>query len=1135
MARALHSAMRIAAAACWLGGVLFACHAALRCLDLPAWWTLPLGTSAAFGWLALRAGGERLRRRGGCRGEADVDFLAHSMRRAWDAGKTPRRNAGAGLLRLAPARPWFIAMRHSDDESQPFLELGDLDAFGTGGEFTWHAGRDILWLDAPFALDREEAPWISFLHTFRAGRGRTPLGGLAVFLDASRVVAAGSVPLRDEARTLRRRLERFGELCGETAPAYLIVTGLDRLYGMRTLASLLDEDRLRRPLGGLRGDARIGAGDFARRIIAGAGAALAAPPSFESDQFTLPAPALQAGEELARLEAPLSRFCDQVFGMEKAGGGATLRGLFLCSSGPDGKTIPSLLSRWTTFREAGEKDAPALPWFVSDLLRKELADDVAAARAFLRPKPNLFAFHAGVLGLFAGMAILCWLLTWSFLESRNILISAAGRAHAPETAENLGPYLDLASRIRLRNADWRLPRFGMNEAEELEEELGKRYAESYFDLKTVPGVEGVQEAALAAARSRDPAEIGAALLRLALIRDGISRNIGDPRRPSEGGRLLRALADALRLTDSEDMRQLDAYLAWAGGQDWMPETRDALADFEKHIIDNANDGDMSWLPEWIASLPGLEAADTSGIWDSPRPSAPADGIGAAWTRDGYVIASAFLEAIAYGRGGETQWREKKAAILARYRIVATDKWQDAAATVWTGFRDRIPDAEIKRRVRDIIARRDPASRFVALARDNLLPMFEGESDEPAIRWLRLQDRLVNAAEPAPGRSDGDSDTLAERLAGVVRALASDRERPASPNFGLASGDRYREAERHWKTFSSALGRAALLCDSPGNLASIRDHFRTGDDAAPATAAADPYAQAGEAASALHSYLRETSGCASWDGLSPLAIFDYLRYLASRRAALSLDALWRDTVYSPTQLISGDERERAERLLAKGGRLEGFLTEAGGGFWRWREGRLENARWDRLEFMFEPAFLNLCTQAVSRGFSPPPRTMDLALRVESISVDREARERPIRVDFLFRTPEGEQEFAFRNYAASHAFCWDRERSASAIIRLHFPSITAEVEFSGEKGIRDFIRLFSDDGVCVMDPDIFTDSAPTLRRLGVRRIMFRASMANAAELLSSLENASPTVPRSIIVPDKTAPGGAVRVGALYGPFY
>lgn len=141
---------------------------------------------------------------------------------------------------------------------------------------------------------------------------------------------------------------------------------------------------------------------------------------------------------------------------------------------------------------------------------------------------------------------------------------------------------------------------------------------------------------------------------------------------------------------------------------------------------------------------------------------------------------------------------------------------------------------------------------------------------------------------------------------------------------------------------------------------------------------------------------------------------------------------------------------------------------------------------------------------------------------------------MRVDFLVKTPDGEQEFAFRNYLASHSFAWDREKDATAIIRLHLPSVTATAEFSGEEGIRDFIRMLAGDGECTMDPEVFSEAAPALRRLGIGWIALRTSIKNAAEILVSFDNEPLTVPKSVIIPGKAATNAPLRVGALYGPF-
>lgn len=273
MAKTFRTLMKTVVAACCLGGVLAACHTALQWSGLPAAWTIPAGTAAALCWLALRAAIDCLH----FHRDADDDGAASSdpltmrdMRRAWAGGSLPRRKARRSLLGGRQAAAWYIAMRSPALGDDMFAGLSDFSTYGAGGEFAWHSGKLSLWLDAPFALDRDDGPWRTFLRVFRAKGGKTSLGGIGVFLDAGRLIATDAAVLKEDARLLRRRLETFKDICGEAAPVYLFVSRLDRLYGMRTLASGMDGDRLRRPLGGLLDGTSLGTAEFVRRTMANA-------------------------------------------------------------------------------------------------------------------------------------------------------------------------------------------------------------------------------------------------------------------------------------------------------------------------------------------------------------------------------------------------------------------------------------------------------------------------------------------------------------------------------------------------------------------------------------------------------------------------------------------------------------------------------------------------------------------------------------------------------------------------------------------------------------------------------------------------------------------------------------------------
>lgn len=1109
----------------WWGGVFLACRIAVWLAAKPAWWTVPVALAVGTAWLGARAlAHERGLRRSG-RFSAAGPELRQRMAEAWRRG---RPLLSGGFFRPNPPILLFLDLtRGAAASTLELADAADRDTASHSDEFTWHRGPDAVWLDYHNPLTRDDAGrWQLFVETSR----RTRFDGVTVTLDAAKLASDGLSGAND----LRQRLESLQDAQEHPLPVYLILDNVDRLYGLRSLVSRLSPDGLAAPFGGFRNQALENSPAFFRRILAEGVAALELG---GADGASLGAAAVLAPEELARLEAPLTRFCRQVFlrgSRERAGKAAWIRGLFLAASAPGGATVAPELARLPAFKPLHET-LPVQPWFLRSLLRDAIPADAPEARlASASGLRRLFPAHAG--GALAAAAAFSLLLTWSFMENRSILLSARGRAVPPVEAAELQPYLDLATATRLRARGWTLPRFGMNEAEDLAQELSRRFTESYFDLKTIPSIEHVQDAAIAAAESGDPGEIGNALLLLAVTRDGIARNLDGARADNAGTALLHALVNAQRLATPEDMRQLETYFTWAGRQEWMPETAKTLEEFEQYLVDNAAGGNLSWLPEWVGSLPGLQPVDTSLVWSVPLADNSLSVVGPAWTREGYAIAKGILDAVAHGEDNGS-WRERREQFLAQYRLQAVERWRVAAAVLWSKFRRRIPDGEVHALMRQAIRGDDPASRFAELARHHLLPMFENTvaADSPDIAWLLLHEKLDLASRRRPERGSGSGlERLADRLVTAVHDLGSDEKLDKlSVKFGLSSGNDDAEARLTGERWLDALRRFGLAAESSEeNFAVIRGHFHSWQNRLADTSAFDPLLQAGKEAELLHRHLRENTGSGAWDGLSPLAAYDYIRYLATRRAALHLDAMWREQVFNPSHLVASGEGERLEHLSASGGALEQFLTKTASGFWYWDGEGLANAEWRRLPFMFDGDFLEFCRKSLRDKRPARPERLELPFQVKAVDVAEGALERPIRVEFVLRSGGGEQTVIFNNFRIAEDLVWHMDADAALTMRVVFPSVTATVDFTGKAGLRTFASMMS-MGEAQFGAESFSEAEATLRRLGVDRIVVKARLDKADAFMRHLRGEAFSLPRSVIVAGPTGTG-ATAPKAAYGPY-
>lgn len=1129
---------------CAWAGLFLVCRASVWMLGKPAWWSLPaaliIGLAILIAGKLLHAAFRRKHTIHASPSQANASTqpaprTSIRFRRAWERGRPYRKGR---LFPPTPQPPWYICLNLPGSLPGHLPELADAageDTADYGDAFTWRRGPHAAWLDFP-GSGMDDDHWRSFIGMIGGIPQFTPPAGIVVRLDCARILNSTHTSIHDDAPVMRRRLQLLQKACRKQLPFYLVVDNVDRLYGLRSIMSKAERDKQVVALGKIRFDRRGDSAAFVSSCLEDCLTGVAYPGPDAG-----PA-ALQARDEIRRLETPLIALLAQL--TPTGAKGPFLRGLFLAAAAPGGEMVQPLLSRLPTFQPMDET-LPVQPWFLRQLMRDAIPADAEAARN-AATSPIRFAYPASAAGLLVGCLALCLFMTCSFFESRGVLLSARGRTAPPSSPENLQPYLDLADITRLRNNGWRLPRFGMNEPEALEDVLQRRFTDSYFDLKTIPGVEHVQDAAVAAALSADPGVIGNALLQLAVTRDGIGRNLerfGDDEKSS---RFLQALVKALHLASDEDMRQLERYFAWAGQREWMPETHATLIDFEKYLIDHAGGGDLAWLPGWVGRLPGLRAIDTSRVWDAPADTErERSRIGPEWTLDGYRIACGLLSAVRYDSanndGAETEWVKKRERALEMYRLGALERWRSAASVLWSGFRSRVPDAKVGSLFGDAADGDDPAGRFLRLVEQELLPMFDdvGEEAHPDLRWLRLRVGLLRPSRT--GRADPEKrfGVLAERLAGVVLELGSDdgmtrlsRRVRAEPIDAFAA-----EAEKEWSNTLRQAGLAAM--DPEGNLESVRSQYLAWRNPGHVNFSGQRCAlrDAAEPAGRVHAFLFEKTGSTAWDGLSPLAVLDYARYLATRQAALKLNALWREKVYQPIQLTAGGDRERLARLTAPEGPLAKFLKGEATGFWQWNGRRLVNAEWNRLEFMFDQEFLDFCSSALREGAGAVERAVGAELSFDAVHVDDGARERPVGVKLAFVSGEGRREIQFRNYRLRETIDWVFDDGARVEVAVEFPSLTASTKLEGE-GLAGFFRGLG-EGEVVFGRECFAEAEQALGRMGIERVTVKAKLENEGNAFAKGgwmqgKMRAGRIPESVICAGAAADPGTAMAVAEYGPF-
>ncbi|MCD7897125.1 MAG: hypothetical protein LUG50_10715, partial [Planctomycetaceae bacterium] len=707
--RATRSSLQTAA--CW-AGVTAACGGALLYGGV--------GTDEA-GAIGLLAGGA-------------VTAL-HLRNSASADGRWPSLRRTTGTFGLfGRTRPAVLLLGEPGTDANGFIDAGGLPYPGDREDvFSCHRGK-TTWLVAPFAReDGTETLWREFTGELAGSPVGDALKGVVVVLEAVRLGTISPSVLRDEAMVLKNRLAVLGEQFA-TLPTYLVVNNIDRLYGLRSVVGALPVDELDKPLGAFRLDDGETPNRFVTRMLSLCRDRLVPDGvDYAFRNARQRAAAFQAPDELDRLAGPLGVFAERVFG--SAGKAVRLRGAFLVASDPGGVTADAALSVLETFRPLRETVPTAPSWFLRTLLRKTIPMDIKQAPGTVRRLvfPQLRSgYAAGMAALVAVCLGLCAMLTWSYVEARNVLLGAAGRTATPSRPESLDEYRELAVQARLAARGWNVPLFGDRETAALADALEQRYAVAYHDLVAVPTVDRIQDDALRAAASGEAKALGNAFLRLAVVREGIDRSLRRDRSPTGETRLLHALARVTGVASGRDIDLLDTYFEWAGDQDWMPETRDTLKEFERYLLASAPGGGLSWLVEWLDAAPGLtDVSVVRAVTDGNPVDTDGDGdivVSAVWTRDAYHVIEEFVSYL-----GDDSDIHQRRAWLDAYRLSALRQWQAAAEALAAALRRETGADAATTRLADAAAGRDPAARFLELAGRHLLPMDPGGI--PDFTWL----------------------------------------------------------------------------------------------------------------------------------------------------------------------------------------------------------------------------------------------------------------------------------------------------------------------------------------------------------------------------------------------------------------
>ena len=935
------------------------------------------------------------------------------------------------------------------------------------------AGRYTIPLDP--GPDQEE--WGRFLALLAKYRRREPVNGVIVAVPADQLLDPGRAKLQEDAHEIRRRLDHLMKGLGARFPVYLLVTKMDKVFGMAEFAGLLGEraaqamgftsetpgapwrDVLRRAFQAIPGRLRRLRTLLVEQDPEAAAAAMLFPRAFEELQ-----PGLDAFLEPLFLETVYQET-------------PHFRGIFFSSARQDGETLGE-------FRAAfgpPEPDRAARPdpggLFLNALFTTILPRD----RHLHRPTREYFRWRA----LFRRTSFLAWLLLWTcaagllgmaYLANARAIRAFPAVADIPRTLPadpgralfTLELYRQRLVDMKAANQSWWLLRFGLGQSLEVERRIEGHYLrllrEGFLRPLDLELAERMRETRATLTEDALADSAGYLVTRIDLIQQWLKDPAFDPAHPPRSLAAFReattGLLTSLNPGLSPELARLfaDQYmmnLTWLGDlrEGGSARVRDARAEEVAELQDQLHkllgrrDFDLRWaVNKWIPRAPDVQMDDFWGQKDETVDS-------------GVRVAGAFTEA---GRKHILDFLATLERVSARPgeisgRLPAFNAWyQQRFYETWAALADAMPAGgqDLRNSVRGdrvALAMTTAANPyFLCLAR--IAQEFRALDDPAPPPWAALVVRL-DEARAAGARLAEKDPSLLQRVEARTDKLLPGAQELLDP----AAAARHQRTETSGKVHNSYLdGLAAVssMLINPNATATIL--AECADTGQPRDK--NPFVVAFNAVAQMSSLLGEAGpeGRTIWTLYRGPA--DYLLENALGAAGALLDAVWKEQVVAP---VAGAEGARLASLLFA--RQEGLV-------WKFLDGPARPflakspagyaARpiLGHKGIALDADFLGFLQDGAEAQILFQP-SYSLTVEALPMEVNPQARARPVSSRLCLQCADPRTSCLENfNFPKEAVFKWDAQSCQDTTLTLAFPGFQLVHTWAGGQGFAHFLADF-----------------------------------------------------------------------------
>ena len=1036
--------------------------------------------------------------------------------------------------------PWYMVIGESGSGkttaiksaglSSPFADVSRTSGISGTKNCDWWFFEQAIIIDTagryaiPVDEGRDKEEWQKFLNLLVKYRKRESLNGLIVTVAADKLLGSGPEALEEDGRNIRRRIDELMRVLGIKFPVYVLVTKCDLIQGMTQFCDHLPDKSLEQAMGLMNHDLSTDVVAFVDRAMHTIGGRLRDLRLFlfhKAGSMGAEPGLLLFPEEFEKMKSGLDSFIKGAFWENPYQETPILRGLFFSSGRQEGSPYSHFLKSLGLIEEREVLPGTNNGLFLHDFFGQILPSD----RSLLVPTQrrlewSLLTRNLGIASWVAVVVAICGLLSFSFVKNLMTMRGISHEFSKPLILQGdtltdviiMDRFQQALLKVEEENRNWWIPRFGLNESNDVEIRLKEKYCKQFKDGFLVSFDRQMGDRVVNFSDLIPDEVIGQHvaylvrrinLLRARLQAESLETLKSMPQ-PSYEPIVLMADQKIIPEIRKQFANQYLYNLVWQTDSSSLNQEMNNLHAWLKHIL-TLKGVDLGWLVTWVNSNESLSYVTLKDFWGGSLSALRQTSVPPVFTLKGKEQIDSFLN--------EMESALFDPLIIAGQKLEFQTWYRKAYFQAWHNFGLAFPKGAERlqgRKERQQVAARmaiDQGPYFAVLNKMAIeLKPLAIDQDVPS--WIDLIYEFQFTKAKAAKLEIGSKGALA-KAAKKGKTIISKLEGKIGKVGGGKTLESQLLAAKAFREYQNALAEIMPAAASK----TVAYHMAAQAFNEDPAISKSPFFVARMAYDKLSASMSgKSTGNDKIFWKLVIGPLDYLWNFVCSETACHLQDLWEKEVLVEIQGVS-DQKTLNQILLGQDGYAVKFVNGPAAPFVSRspRKGYYAKQVLDR-KILFEPYFLSFLTKG-AKVVKLVKASYTVSIRGLPTDINPEAQIRPHATSLELQCADKAQKLINLNYPVKKTFNWSPETCRDVIFQIEVGNLVLTKKYTGYRAFAKFLKDFI-DGQRTFYPKEFPRHKAALKRLGIRYIKVNYQFNGNRPVIALLTSAPGKAPGNIV---------------------